>query len=170
MAGCGAARTPVEPLRTTQAAIDHGINLIDMAKREIDDILTRNIVDPVAPISWRRLTRRPNAPSPKPKFDPKAQSLRMSYHPQDHDPTARQVAAAWVVCLGIVGLALGMTAAHQGIATADPELVAGALDRCSTIRARIPRFAQCRTVAADASIGLAPAQRAAIVPPLDHCG
>src|SRR5436309_8999358 len=97
----------------------------------------------------------------------------MSYHPEDHAPTARQVAAAWVVCLGVVALALGMTAAHQGISTAsavDLDRVAGALDHCSTSRVRIPRFAQCGTVAADASSGLAPAKRAAITLPIDHCG
>ena len=97
----------------------------------------------------------------------------MSYDPEDHAPTARQVAAAWGVCLGIVLLALGMTAKHPDLSTAAdaaPELIAGAPDRCPMSRVRIPRFAQCAGAQADASLGFVPANRAAIALPIEHCG
>jgi hypothetical protein len=42
----------------------------------------------------------------------------MEYEPGDHIPNRRHVAAAWIICLGIVGPALLMTAARPAVAPA----------------------------------------------------
>src|SRR5271163_2164119 len=39
----------------------------------------------------------------------------MSYNPQDHTPSMKQVVAAWAICLGIASLALGLTLMHQDV-------------------------------------------------------
>jgi hypothetical protein len=48
----------------------------------------------------------------------------MSYNPQDHSPSTKQVVAAWAICLGIAGLALGLTLMHQDVV---PDAVADSM-------------------------------------------
>jgi hypothetical protein len=40
----------------------------------------------------------------------------MDYEPRDHTPMAMQVLAAWVVCLGIIGLTVGLTGVRHHLA------------------------------------------------------
>ncbi|HTW50857.1 MAG TPA: hypothetical protein VME45_03070 [Stellaceae bacterium] len=60
----------------------------------------------------------------------------MSYDPFERRPTAREIVAAWVICLGIAGLGLALTVGREAPATAtaaralrgtahDPEGMAG---------------------------------------------
>jgi hypothetical protein len=45
----------------------------------------------------------------------------MSYDPIEHRPSARQIVAAWLICLGIAGLALAFTAGREAPAAAESE-------------------------------------------------
>jgi hypothetical protein len=70
----------------------------------------------------------------------------MSYNPDDHTMTARQVLAGWIVCLGIIGLALAVTGGRQAIpvANADDPQYAGAAAKCCPLSGvRLPYFAAC---------------------------
>ena len=52
----------------------------------------------------------------------------MCYDPFEHRPTSREIIAAWVVCLGIVGLGLALTLGHgaaQSAAAPNPSTMAG---------------------------------------------
>jgi hypothetical protein len=96
----------------------------------------------------------------------------MSYDPQDHIPSARQIIAAWVVCLGIAGLALGMTAGRQEFvpeAAADPVHVAGAPDPCPMAGVRIPTLAVCQADQAGRATSLAHRDRGAMSLPASKC-
>jgi hypothetical protein len=42
----------------------------------------------------------------------------MSYDPFEHRPSAGQIVAAWLICLGIAGLALAFTAEREAPAAA----------------------------------------------------
>ena len=57
----------------------------------------------------------------------------MSYDPDEYVVAGRQVAAGWVVCLVIIGVALGLTTKHELVGH-DP--LSGA---------HIPRFVYCCT-------------------------
>jgi hypothetical protein len=48
----------------------------------------------------------------------------MSYDPFEHRPSAREIVAGWLVCLGIVGLALAFTAGREAPAAAAAQPVA----------------------------------------------
>jgi hypothetical protein len=72
----------------------------------------------------------------------------MSYNPNDHTMTARQVLAGWIVCLGIIGLALAVTSGRQAIPVAnadDPQYAGAAAERCPLSGVRLPSFAACAT-------------------------
>jgi hypothetical protein len=65
-------------------------------------------------------------------------------NPQDHTPSMKQVVAAWAICLGVVGSALGLTIMHQdGV----PDAVADSTNAGVTANPRplggvhIPEFA-----------------------------
>lgn len=69
----------------------------------------------------------------------------MSYRPEDYAFGGRQVTAAWIVCLCIIGLALGLTAGHAanlaGV-TAD-QARAAAIASSPLTGIRVPQFAAC---------------------------
>jgi hypothetical protein len=72
----------------------------------------------------------------------------MDYEPGDHTPNPRQVAAAWVMCLGIAGAALAVTSGRSEVApsaTAETVHAAQALtaDPCPLAGVRNPAYAQC---------------------------
>jgi hypothetical protein len=93
----------------------------------------------------------------------------MSYNPNDHTVTARQILAGWVVCLGIIGLALALTGGRQAISVAnadDPPYARAAAERCPLSGVRLPSFAAC-AVSREGGTKLAQA-RAPI--PAEHCG
>ena len=71
----------------------------------------------------------------------------MNYDPNEHAITGRQVTAGWVICLLVIGLALGATASRQSF-SADPspdarQLAAATAARAPLGSARISRFVQC---------------------------
>jgi hypothetical protein len=83
----------------------------------------------------------------------------MSYNPNDHTVTARQILAGWVVCLG----------GRQAISVAnadDPPYARAAAERCPLSGVRLPSFAAC-AVSREGGTKLAQA-RAPI--PAEHCG
>jgi hypothetical protein len=45
----------------------------------------------------------------------------MSYDPFEHRPSVRQIVAGWLICLGIAGLALALTAGREAPAAAESE-------------------------------------------------
>ena len=72
----------------------------------------------------------------------------MAYDPKEHAIAGRQVAAGWIVCLVVVGLALGLTAKREpvsqaALAATRPITTASTPDPLSG--AHIPRFIQCRS-------------------------
>jgi hypothetical protein len=71
----------------------------------------------------------------------------MHYDPKDHIPSAKAVAAAWIICVGVAGLALGMTAAQRDFvrpAVATPASVAKVPKPDPLTGVRIPEPAMCR--------------------------
>lgn len=79
--------------------------------------------------------------------------MAMDYDPRDHTPMAMQVLAAWVVCLGIIGLTFGLTGVrHHLAATA---AVAQPADPPAMNGMRIPRFALCRPDPTRRSVAMA---------------
>jgi hypothetical protein len=73
----------------------------------------------------------------------------MSYRPEDHTFGGSQVIAAWIVCLCIIGLALGVTAGHAAnlAGMAASQAHAAILDPCPSAGIRVPQFAACSTAA-----------------------
>ena len=95
----------------------------------------------------------------------------MSYDPRDRIPSARQVVAAWVICLGIAGLALGMTVGRRDTATAaaaDRTHVAKAAAPYPMTSLRIPRFVVCRADPPPPAPS-ASAKRGPVSVPIDNC-
>ena len=96
----------------------------------------------------------------------------MDYDPRDHMPTARQVLAAWVVCLGIVGLTVGLAAKRHDLATAaaaEPIAAAPPADPSVMDGVRIPRFALCCTDPARRSVAVAQRPQRPMSLPIDTC-
>jgi hypothetical protein len=66
----------------------------------------------------------------------------MGYDPFEHRPAARDIVAAWVICLGIAGLGLALTVGREVLsanASAQPaHTMAGGLVRCPMAGVRIP--------------------------------
>ena len=62
----------------------------------------------------------------------------MAYHPGDHVPTARQILAAWLVCLGIAVSGFALPALwHKAQAAVQLELARAAGDRASVSSAYV---------------------------------
>jgi len=94
----------------------------------------------------------------------------MGYDPRDHIPTARQVLAAWVVCLAIIGLAAVSTAAHDLTgAAADPIAAAASAGRPAMNGVRTPQFALCRPDPPRRSAAAAQRLAGPISLPIDRC-
>jgi hypothetical protein len=92
----------------------------------------------------------------------------MSYNPNDHTMTARQVLAGWIVCLGIIGLALAVTGGRQAISVAnadDAQYAGTAAARCPLSGVRLPSFAAC----AAAEAGPTKLAQGHVSPPAEHC-
>jgi hypothetical protein len=97
----------------------------------------------------------------------------MDYDPRDHMPTARQVLAAWVVCLGIIGLIVGLTAMRRDFtaaAAADPIAATPPADPPVMDGVRIPRFAVCCPDPARRSVAAAQQPQGPMSRPIDTCG
>jgi hypothetical protein len=97
----------------------------------------------------------------------------MSYDPKDHAITGKQAAAAWVICLGIAGLALGM-ATRQGppseaAAAATPQ-VAAVVAEPPLSGVHIPRYAQCCSKEGHRPVSLAEARPGTLPSPIATCG
>ena len=96
----------------------------------------------------------------------------MDYDPVDRAPTARQVLAAWAVCLGMAGLAVGLTAARHGLsnaAAADP--MAAAEPGSQTMDgAQIPVFVLCQPDPQQRLVVLAQGTEEPLSPRIEHCG
>ena len=69
----------------------------------------------------------------------------MSYRPEDHVFTTKQVAAAWVVCLGVAALGLTTMGERHDLSAEDitdlPDSAAASAANCPTAGVHIPRFA-----------------------------
>jgi hypothetical protein len=81
----------------------------------------------------------------------------MSYDPQDHTPSTKQVVAAWVICLGIIGLALATTSGRHEVvpaAIADATNAAVTADPAPLAGVHIPEFAICKAEPAQRSSAL----------------
>jgi hypothetical protein len=77
-------------------------------------------------------------------------------------PSPKQVVAAWVVCLGVVGAALGLTILHHNVvpdAVADPTKAAATTKSAPLAGVHIPEFAICQAE---------PNQRSTAVDPRGH--
>jgi len=93
----------------------------------------------------------------------------MSYDPNDHAITARQILAGWIVCLGIVGLAVAVTAERHPLSATsaiDPHRTAAATERCSMNGIRLPSFAAC-AAGRDRTVNIA---RGPMSVPAEPCG
>jgi hypothetical protein len=97
----------------------------------------------------------------------------MSYDPKDHTITGKQAAAAWVICLGIIGLALGVTAKHGPAPEAEaahaPQMAAATYPPPLS-GVHIPRYAQCCSKEGPRPLDLAAARPGVVPPPLATCG
>jgi hypothetical protein len=96
----------------------------------------------------------------------------MSYDPQDHAPSPKQVFAAWVICLGIVSLALGLTIGRHDIAAvavADPTHATLPVDTRPSAGVHIPEFAICRAEPDRRSSTLMRQQRGPMSAPENRC-
>lgn len=98
----------------------------------------------------------------------------MDYDPRDHMPTARQVLAAWAVCLSIVGLTVGLAAMRRDFtatAAADPIAAAAAPAAPSVMDGlRNPRFAVCCPDPARRSVAVAQRPQGPMSLPIYTCG
>jgi hypothetical protein len=93
----------------------------------------------------------------------------MEYEPGDHTPNPRQVAAAWVICLAIAGVALAATSGRPGIApSATAETVHAAQaqtpDPCPLTGVRNPAYALCPSDRSHRLAVLAKGARAPVSP------
>jgi hypothetical protein len=71
----------------------------------------------------------------------------MSYDPQDHAPSPKQVVAAWAICLAILGSALGLTILHHDVvpdAAADPAKTKVTAKPARLAGVHIPEFGICQ--------------------------
>jgi hypothetical protein len=96
----------------------------------------------------------------------------MDYDPRDHRLTARQVLAAWAVCLGIIGLTVGLGVVQRGFtvrAAADPIAAAPPADPPVMEGVRIPRFVQCCSDPARRSVAVAQLPQGPMSLPIDTC-
>jgi hypothetical protein len=76
----------------------------------------------------------------------------MSYNPDEHTVTFRQVLAGWGLCLAIIGLAVAATGRQPPAPAAradDPSYIAAASAHRPIHGVHIPHFAQCAAVHAD---------------------
>ena len=93
----------------------------------------------------------------------------MSYNPNEHKVTARQVLAGWVVCLVVAGLAFAALAAEGPVSFAnggrDPH-AGPAVARCLMSGVLLPSFADCTT----AKRGAVRLARGPALSPADRCG
>jgi hypothetical protein len=96
----------------------------------------------------------------------------MSYDPQDHTPSTKQVIAAWAICLGIVVAALGSTIERRDVV---PDAVADTTHTVATAKSppltgvHIPAFAICRAKPDRRSPALGPRQRGPMSVPGSQC-
>jgi hypothetical protein len=93
----------------------------------------------------------------------------MSYDPQDHAVTARQTLAGWIMCVGIVGLALAFTGGRHTISAAtadDPTQAEAIMGRCMMSGVRLPSFAAC-IAEREGAVKLAQGPMSV---PAGHCG
>ena len=98
----------------------------------------------------------------------------MEYEPGDHIPNRKHVAAAWIICLGIVGPALLMTATRPAItppATAAQEThaQAPASNPCPLAGVRSPSYALCRSGPSERLSALAKGTRTSVPVPVNAC-
>ena len=96
----------------------------------------------------------------------------MDYDPRDHMPTPRQVLAAWMFCLGIVGLTVGLLAGRHDLTTtaaADPIAAAIPADPPVMDGVRIPRFALCCPDPPRRAVAMAQRQQGPRSLPIETC-
>jgi hypothetical protein len=93
--------------------------------------------------------------------------MAMDYDPRDHTPMARQVLAAWVVCLGIIGLTVGLTGVRHHLAAA--AAVAQPADPRAMNGVRTPRFTLCRPDPTRRSVAMARPHQGPMSLPIDRC-
>jgi len=96
----------------------------------------------------------------------------MDYDPRDHIPTLRRLLAAWVLCLGIGGLAIGLSAirfAPSRIVAAGSSVTGPPADLPAMTGARIPRFAAYCPKPPPHSIAVAPSPQGPMSLPIDRC-
>jgi hypothetical protein len=100
----------------------------------------------------------------------------MEYEPGDHIPNRRHVAAAWIICLGIIGPALVMTAARPTLAppvnaaqAAHAGAQASAPNPCPLAGVRNPAYTLCRSGPPDHVTTLAKGANAPISVPANSC-
>ena len=70
----------------------------------------------------------------------------MSYDPHDHVVTARHALAGWIVCIGVVGLALAATGGRHTIpadTASDPTQAEAIVGHCPLNGVRLPSSAVC---------------------------
>ena len=67
----------------------------------------------------------------------------MDYDPRDHTPTARQLLAAWTVCIGMVGVTVSLAPSRHDLADFAADTITVA-DPAATSGVRVPRFATWR--------------------------
>jgi len=98
----------------------------------------------------------------------------MEYEPGDHVPNRKHVAAAWIICLGIVGPALLMTAVRPSIAppataAQQAQIQAPAHDPCPLAGVRNPSYTLCRSGPSERLANLAKGSRAPVSIPVNSC-
>jgi hypothetical protein len=98
----------------------------------------------------------------------------MEYEPGDHAPNLRQIAAAWVICLGVAGVALAVTSGRPEmapLATAQTVHAAQAQtpDPCPLAGVRNPTYAQCSSDQSHRLAALANGAHAPVSPPVNSC-
>jgi hypothetical protein len=99
--------------------------------------------------------------------------LAMSYDPQNHTPSTKQVVAAWTICLCIVGLVLGLTIGCRDVV---PNAVAGPMNGRVTANpgplagVRIPEFAICRAELDQCASALEPQKHGPMSAPASQWG
>jgi hypothetical protein len=98
----------------------------------------------------------------------------MEYEPGDHTPNRKHVAAAWIICLSIVGPALLMTATRPSIAPAataaqQAHAQAPAHDPCPLAGVRNPSYTLCRSGPSDRLANLAKGTHAPVSSSVDSC-
>lgn len=97
----------------------------------------------------------------------------MNYDSDEHSVAGRQVVAGWIVCLVIIGLALGLMGKHESA----PEAVSTPTWQIATMGghdplsgAHIPRFVQCCSRIDKPLLAAAERWRSAVSSPTGGCG